>query len=323
MEGTSSGVSRASLLSAPQASGAGRKGSSVSMKDLLRQKAHHREKGNRGRKGKMLFKTTITTTSVDVTLGKPVMNSQPSHSGVKKNSKGEFFSTLPAVNSMDPAVLKQESKPTVSSAVPGNNGGIPSSVPITEKDEMIASLMLRKQQLQQELQGWTDWTNVKIRQAAQKLSKDKAELKMLRKEKQETDNFEAVMEEKVVKRRSELQDTLSNFNVQMGVNAAALDRLEAERTKLKKGIADSQLKSVQSSIKLQEAKVKEQELLKQCQTLEAETSSLQEDLSALKGEGAILQARLEKARKRQSEFEVCFFTGTMIVSKLVEVSVQF
>nr|GLL41961.1 putative E3 ubiquitin-protein ligase RF298 [Ipomoea trifida] len=100
------------------------------------------------------------------------------------------------------------------------------------------TLMMHKQLLQQELEGWTDWASVKVREAAQKLSKEQPELRMLRQEREETHNFEALMEEKVKQRQSELEAELSDFHSQMRVSNSAVQRLEAERAKLKKGIRD-------------------------------------------------------------------------------------
>ncbi|XP_031111894.1 putative E3 ubiquitin-protein ligase RF298 [Ipomoea triloba] len=281
--------------SSSKASGAGRKGLSG-----LRQKAHRAETRSKGGKRRGAFITRMNC-SVDVTMGKPLI-SQLSSSGGKKN-KGSgvvSVSSLPAVTSKAVAVVKQESKPTVKA--PGSSA-IPSSVHISEKDERIVTLMVRKQLLQQELEGWTDWASVKVREAAQKLSKEQTELKKLRQEREETHNFEALMEEKVKQRQSELEGELSGFHAQMGLSNSAVQRLEAERAKLKKGIADSLMKSIQSCVNLEETVEREQELLKQCQTLEGETSSLQEYLAGLKGESASLQARIDKAKKREGEFE--------------------
>nr|GMC49151.1 putative E3 ubiquitin-protein ligase RF298 [Ipomoea batatas] len=292
---TPRGSSKASVVSAPQASGAGRKGLSG-----LRQKAHRAETSTSSKGGKRrggFITSTRMARSIDVTMGKPLI-SQPSSSAGKKNKASGVVSvsSLPAVTSKAAAVVKQENKPTVKA--PGS-----SSVHLSEKDERIVELIVRKQLLQQELEGWTDWTSVKVREAAQKLSKEQPELRKLRQEREETRNFEALMEEKVKQRQSELEGELSDFHSQMRLSNSAVQRLEAERTKLKKGIADSLMKSIQSCVNLEETVEREKELLKQCQTLEGETSSLQEYLAGLKGETASLQARIEKVRKREGEFE--------------------
>nr|GMD70702.1 putative E3 ubiquitin-protein ligase RF298 [Ipomoea batatas] len=295
------GSSKAIVVSAPRAetSGAGRKGLSG-----LRQKAYRAgtstsSKGGKRRGG--FITSTRMARSIDVTVSKPLI-SQPSSSGVKKNKGSGVVSvpSLPVMTSKAAAIVKQESKPTVKA--PGSSA-VPSSVHISEKDERIMTLMMHKQLLQQELEGWTDWASEKVREAAQKLSKEQPELRMLRQEREETHNFEALMEEKVKQRQSELEAELSGFHSQMRLSNSVVQRLEAERAKLKKGIADSLMKNIQSSVNLKETVEREQELLKQCQTLEGETSSLQEYLSGLKGESASLQARIDKARKREGEFE--------------------
>nr|GMD72979.1 putative E3 ubiquitin-protein ligase RF298 [Ipomoea batatas] len=295
------GSSKAIVVSAPRAetSGAGRKGLSG-----LRQKAHRAgtstsSKGGK-RRGRFITSTRMAR-SIDVTVSKPLI-SQPSSSGVKKNKGSGVVSvpSLPVMTSKAAAIVKQESKPTVKAS---GSSAVPSSVLISEKDERIMTLMMHKQLLQQELEGWTDWASVKVREAAQKLSKEQPELRELRQEREETHNFEALMEENVKQRQSELEAELSGFHSQMRLSNSAVQRLEAERAKLKKGIADSLMKNIQSSVNLKETVEREQELLKQCQTLEGETSSLQEYLSGLKGESASLEARIDKAIKREGEFE--------------------
>nr|GLL41963.1 putative E3 ubiquitin-protein ligase RF298 [Ipomoea trifida] len=166
---------------------------------------------------------------------------------------------------------------------PGNMTNIPASssgVAVSEKDGMIASLMQRKQQLQKEVQGWIDWTNVKVGQATRKLSMDQAELRMLRKEIQ--------FEENIIKRRCELQDALSHLGAQIdAINSAHFES-------------------------------REEELQKQRRTLEVEMSSLQGELAALKGNSADLQANIDKARKGQSKFEGLWQQEEREKTKLLE-----
>ncbi|XP_019162168.1 PREDICTED: putative E3 ubiquitin-protein ligase RF298 [Ipomoea nil] len=291
--------SRASDVSAPEASGSGRKGSSGLRKKVYRTETN--SKGGKRRGGRFITRTRMTT-SIDVTVSKPLISQPVSSSGGKKEKGGVVsVSSLPAVTSKAAAMVKQESKLPIWK--PPGPSAVPSSVHMTEKDERIMALMVRKQLLQQELQGWNDWASVKVREAAQKLSKDKAELRKLRQEREEAANFEALMDEKIKQRQSELRGELSDLQAQMGASNSAVQRLEAERAKLVKGIADSEMKNAQSYLTLEETVGREQELLKQCQTLEGEASSLQEYLARLNGEAASLQAGIEKARKREGEFE--------------------
>nr|GMD60301.1 putative E3 ubiquitin-protein ligase RF298 [Ipomoea batatas] len=230
---------------------------------------------------------------------------QPSHvSGsdkkvprAEKGGKGSKGKRLPKTKIATPVVK-----------TPGN---IPaSSSDVSEKDAMIVSLIQRKQQLQKEVQGWTDWTNVKVGQATRKLSMDQAELRMLRKEIQ--------FEEKIIKRRCELQDALSHLGAQIDAINSVHDEVMAERSKLMEGIAESRLNFVDSCIDLHKSKSREEELQKQRRTLEVEMSSLKGELAALKGNSADLQAKIDKARKCQSEFEGLWQREEREKTKLLE-----
>ncbi|XP_019163101.1 PREDICTED: putative E3 ubiquitin-protein ligase RF4 [Ipomoea nil] len=81
-------------------------------------------------------------------------------------------------------------------------------------------------------------------------------------------------------------------------------KLQEEHTMLVKKLEDSKLAFLSPNQNLQEIKLREQELLKQCSKLEAEIRFLQEDLARLKPESANLQQQIDKARKREHEFEV-------------------
>nr|GLL41915.1 putative E3 ubiquitin-protein ligase RF298 [Ipomoea trifida] len=108
-----------------------------------------------------------------LSVGADPQPSQPSHvSGSDK--KGGKGSKGKRVAGADPQPKTKIATPVVKT--PGN---IPaSSSDVSEKDAMIVSLMQRKQQLQKEVQGWIDWTNVKVGQATRKLSMDQAELRI-------------------------------------------------------------------------------------------------------------------------------------------------
>nr|GMD66468.1 putative E3 ubiquitin-protein ligase RF298 [Ipomoea batatas] len=202
---TPRGSSKASVVSAPQTSGAARR---------------------------------------NIELRRVLVAKVPSSSGGKKN-KGSgvvSVSSLPAVTSKAEAVVKQENKPTVKA--PGSSA-VPSSVHISEKDERIVALMVRKQLLQQELEGWTDWASEKVREAAQKLSKEQPD----RAQKARGRTCQA--EERDCRFTDEKYTVLCKSGGNCGEGAGV-------------------------------------QLLKQCQTLEGETS---------------LQARIDKARKREGEFE--------------------
>nr|GMD68356.1 putative E3 ubiquitin-protein ligase RF298 [Ipomoea batatas]GMD79672.1 putative E3 ubiquitin-protein ligase RF298 [Ipomoea batatas] len=168
--------------------------------------------------------------------------------------------------------------------------------------EMVNVLKQRKKQLERELQGWSDWTSVRVGQTAQKLRRNKEEMKKLRQEAAATDdnNYWTHNEKHIY----ELDLAVNNVKSLMETVNATLLELQAEHTILLKKLEDSKLLSLSPNQILQEIKVREQELLKQSRKLEAEKKFFQEDLARLKAEAAKLQQQIDKARKRQHEFEV-------------------
>lgn len=164
------------------------------------------------------------------------------------------------------------------------------------------ALMQRKKQLERELQGWSDWTSVRVGQTAQKLRRNKEEMKKLRQEAAATDdnNYWTHNEKHIY----ELDLAVNNVKSLMETVNATLLELQAEHTILLKKLEDSKLLSLSPNQILQEIKVREQELLKQSRKFEAEKKFFQEDLARLKAEAAKLQQQIDKARKRQHEFEV-------------------
>lgn len=230
---------------------------------------------------------------------------------------------LPAVNTNISASLTPE--PKSSSKTPGSTpappkvldyyAGIPydeslgKHVPQNKKDEKILSLISHMQTLQKELQGWTDWANEKVMQAARRLGKDQGELKMLKQEKEEAEKFQKekqVVEESNMKRLSEMEYALSNASGQIKMADSTLHRLEEENAALKKEMDAATLAALESATNFHQAVAREQEILKKCQAWEMEKGSLQDNFSTLKRETAHFEQELERAKTRQNQLKVFF-----------------
>ncbi|KAL2236514.1 putative E3 ubiquitin-protein ligase RF4 [Sesamum indicum] len=180
-------------------------------------------------------------------------------------------------------------------------------MPQDDKEETILMLVPLKQALEKELQGWTDWANEKVMQAARRLGKDQGELKMLRQEKEETEKFKKEkqsLEESTMKRLSEMEYALSNATGQIEVANCTVRRLEEENSLLKKEMEDAKLQALKSATNLQEALMREQEALKKLQSWDAEKGLVLEQLTDLKSQIAELENILEKAKGRQNQFKV-------------------
>ncbi|XP_051131052.1 putative E3 ubiquitin-protein ligase RF298 [Andrographis paniculata] len=171
-----------------------------------------------------------------------------------------------------------------------------------DRDRAILMLVPHKQALEKELQGWTDWANEKVMQAARRLGKDQGELKMLRLEKEETEKFKKekqTLEESTSKRLSEMEYALGNARSQIEAANTTAQRLEQENAVLKKEMEAAMLQALRSATNLDEATQREQETLKKVQPLDAEKSLLQEQLTNLKRHATELEIQLEKTRERK------------------------
>ncbi|KAI3472684.1 hypothetical protein Pfo_030833 [Paulownia fortunei] len=190
-------------------------------------------------------------------------------------------------------------------ALPAVNSKAPaSSVPDTDPRPKV-EIIPHKQALEKELQGWTDWANEKVMQAARRLGKDQGELKMLRQEKEELEKFKKekqTLEESTMKRLSEMEYALSNATGQIEVANCTVRRLEEENSVLKEEMEAAKLQALGSATNLQEAMLREQEALKKLQSWDAEKGLVLEQLTNLKRQIAEFDNRLEKAKGRQNQF---------------------
>ncbi|XP_059298016.1 putative E3 ubiquitin-protein ligase RF298 [Lycium ferocissimum] len=244
----------------------------------------------------------------------------PSSEIASARATQDTVSALPAVNTAIPASPAPE--PKSSSKTPGSSpaspkvldyyAGIPydeslgKHVPQNEKDETILLRISRMQTLQKELQGWTDWANEKVMQAARRLGKDQGELKILRQDKEDAEKLhkdKQMLEENNMKRLTEMEHALSNASGQIEMANSTLRRLEVENAVLKKEMEAARMDAVGSATNFHQALAREQEILKKCQALEMEKGELQDDFSNLKREATRFEQELERAKKRQNQFK--------------------
>ncbi|PIN13412.1 putative E3 ubiquitin ligase [Handroanthus impetiginosus] len=179
-------------------------------------------------------------------------------------------------------------------------------VPVDDKDEAILKLVPHKEALNEELQGWTDWANKKIMQAARRLGKDQGELKKLRQEREELEKLKKekqILEESTVKRLSEMECKLSTTTGQIEVGNSSIRRLEEENSLLKEDMVVAKLQAVKSATNLQEAMLREQEALRKLQLCDTEKGLLLEQLANLKCQKAELVGPLAKAKERHNQFK--------------------
>ena len=213
-------------------------------------------------------KSTEVPADVPLADGSHPVNKSPSAVPAKEKTsklgiKGTI-SMLPTAETKlpisSPVEKKSNPKPQVSISetpkIPDYYTGIPyenslgKHVAQNEKDELILKLVPRLQELQDELQGWTEWANEKVMHAAHRLGKDQRELKALRLEKEEADQYKKekqILEENTMKRLSEMENALGNATGQVEIlNSTAL-RLEVGKSVLKRELDAAKLRALESA----------------------------------------------------------------------------
>ncbi|CAJ1969165.1 unnamed protein product [Sphenostylis stenocarpa] len=179
-------------------------------------------------------------------------------------------------------------------------------VPRDEKDGVILKLMTRLQELQDELQGWNNWTNQKVMQVTNRLGKLQPEFKTLRKEKQDAELLKKekkLAQETAMKRISEMENAMENTKRQIESAASATLVLEEENSLLKKELDAAKLWVIKSIASHQQALEREQMALRQAQSWESQNSLLRDELEGEKHKLFNLQQELLKEKNLQAKIE--------------------
>ncbi|KDP21521.1 hypothetical protein JCGZ_21992 [Jatropha curcas] len=187
-----------------------------------------------------------------------------------------------------------------------------------EKDEFILRIAPRVQELQNDIQNWTQWANQKVMQAARRLSKDKPELKALKLEKEEAEQFKKdkkVIEENAMKRLAEVEYALINTTGQVETSNSNIQKLEEEHSLLKQALEAAKLQAAESAVSCQEALEREQKALKDAQSWNGQKSLLLEELETHKQKVLTLQRNIDKAEKIQNQFEARWKQERLIKEK--------
>lgn len=178
-------------------------------------------------------------------------------------------------------------------------------VPQNAKDKKLLALVTRMQTLQKELQNWTDWLIKKVMQAARRLGKDQAELRLLRQEKEEEKitKEQQILEEITMKRLSERECALDKAPRKIDMANSTVSRLEPENSVLKMEMNAARIVVSGSSAELRDAMFREQEILKKVQSCDLEKGLLLEELTTFKQEASGLQKSIEKTKGLYNQSE--------------------
>ncbi|GMI98777.1 hypothetical protein like AT4G03000 [Hibiscus trionum] len=267
---------------------------------------------------KSVVPTTNTGSAPSLSLeNKPVSKSE---GGTSKSSKtpehGEEKNPDPKAEDSS----SMSSKPIDYYAGIPYNESLGKYIPQDEKDDMILKLVPRLEELQNELDSWTQWTNQKVMQAARRLSKDKAELKSLRQEKEEAEQLKRekqIMEENTMKRLSEMEFALNNATGQVEDANSTVQKLEVENSLLKMEMEAAKSQATASAASFREALEREQKALKDVQSWEGQRSLLQEELALEKQKAAELQRKVGKNKNIYSQIEMTWKDERMAKEKVL------
>ncbi|XP_024986937.1 putative E3 ubiquitin-protein ligase RF298 [Cynara cardunculus var. scolymus] len=199
-------------------------------------------------------------------------------------------------------------------------------IPQDKRDKTVLKLVPRVQELQNQLQEWTEWANQKVMQAARRLGKDKAELKTLRQEKEEVDRLKKekqTLEENTMKKLSEMENALFKASGQVERANSAVCRLEVENANLRLEMEAANLQAAESATSCEEVSKREKKTLLQLQLWEKQKILFQEELITEKRKLVQLQEDLELAKEQRDQLETRWKQEEKAKEDLVSQAVLF
>ncbi|KAK1317613.1 hypothetical protein QJS10_CPA05g00574 [Acorus calamus] len=191
----------------------------------------------------------------------------------------------------------------------GSDGGImPRDWVIGDekKDELLMKLVSHTRELQVQLNQWNEWAQQKVMQAARRLSKDKAELQLLRQDKEEVVRLKKekqTLEENTMKKLSEMESALSKATGQVERANATVKKLEVENAELREQMEQAKVKAAQSAARCQEALDWENKSVKKFLSWDKQKAEIQEDLAVERQKHSQLQQQLEQAKEYLNQLE--------------------
>ncbi|RQO96175.1 hypothetical protein POPTR_010G027900v4 [Populus trichocarpa] len=255
--------------------------------------------------GSSIPKTDISSTLAPVSAlpALPAVNTPPASSAADT----ELSLSLPAKsNSTSIRASCSAKAPKSSYAGISYDKSLTQWVPHDKKDEMIIKLIPRAQELQNQLQEWTEWANQKVMQAARRLGKDKAELKSLRHEKEEVERLKKeklVLEESTMKKLTEMENALCKASGKVERANSAVRRLEVENAVLRQEMETAKLRAAESAASCQEVSKREKKTLMKFQSWEKQKTLLQEEFATERRKFLELLQDLERAKQIQEQHE--------------------
>ncbi|KAK8578911.1 hypothetical protein V6N13_142167 [Hibiscus sabdariffa] len=175
-----------------------------------------------------------------------------------------------------------------------------------QKGEMIISLLHQIKDLEKQVKERKEWAHQKAMQAARKLSSDLTELKMLRMEREEMQQMKKgkhIIEDKTMKRLSEMENALKKASGQVDRANAAVRRLETENAEIRAEMEASKLSASESVTTCLEVAKREKRCLKKLLAWEKQKTKLQEEIADEKEKIKEFRRCLTQVEQDQKETE--------------------
>ncbi|XP_010538369.1 PREDICTED: MND1-interacting protein 1-like [Tarenaya hassleriana] len=175
-----------------------------------------------------------------------------------------------------------------------------------QKDGVIVSLIHQIKDLEKQVKERKDWAHKKAMQAAQKVSDELAELKMLRSEREKTQRLKKgkqTLEDSTMKRLSEMENALRKASSQVDKANGAVRKLENENAEIRAEMEASKLSAAESLTACVEAAKKEKKCLKKLLAWEKQRMKLQDEITSEKEKIKALNRSLALINQEEKENE--------------------
>ncbi|KAF3325944.1 MND1-interacting protein 1 [Carex littledalei] len=162
--------------------------------------------------------------------------------------------------------------------------------------ERIYELFRQAREMEEQVKERREWAQQKALQAAQRLSRDVAELRALRMEKERRERMKKAgtpavsLDEGTVKRLVEMEEGLKKASLQVDKANAEVQRLEAENAEIRAEMEAAKLSAAESTRTQQEAAKREKRVRKKSQMRDRQRQQLQDEIE----EARRMQTQIQK-----------------------------
>ncbi|KAJ4815731.1 RING/U-box superfamily protein [Rhynchospora pubera] len=179
-----------------------------------------------------------------------------------------------------------------------------------DQNDRVLDMFCQARELEEQVKERREWAHQKALQAAQRLSRDMAELRALRVEKERRERMKKAgtpavsLDEGTVKRLVEMEEGLKKASLQVDKANAEVQRLEAENAEIRAEMEAAKLSAAESTRTQQEAAKREKRVRKKSQTRDRQRQQLQDEINEARHRQSQLQKEIDDTCKSTKETEL-------------------